>query len=348
MEDSLTTTVTQEGRVLFAVLLLSFPLAWRLSKRLKSVDAFVSRFLWSGALVDFVLLPSAAFGSGLLLQWVFAALGLVDWAVAMGEITELLVYLAVAAGLARFIELWLLAQEPDGQKTRLSQLSRSVLYGLALFFGVMTFIAANDYTPTELYVSTGAVAALVAFAMQQTLGDLFAGLALSIERPFRIGDWLRFADGTEGEVTDINWRATRLRGWDNTTYVVPNGQLSRQSFTNLHGPDHRFSPWYLVRVSGEADPQSVKALLEGAARRCTVIEPDPPPLARLMDGATVPYTYMVWVHFRNYPTMFQGREELYREIHVALRTAGLQVAADIHEIRHAPMMRPTAEAEARA
>lgn len=144
---------------------------------------------------------------------------------------------------------------------------------------------------------------------------------------------MRFGDGTEGEVTDINWRATRLRGWDNTTYVVPNGQLARQSFTNLHGPDHVFAPWYFVRVSGDADPQEVKELLEAAARRCQTVLSSPAPVARLTDGATVPYTYMVWVHFQNYPTMFAGREDLYREIRASLLGAGLQLAAEIQEVR---------------
>lgn len=194
----------------------------------------------------------------------------------------------------------------------------------------------NDYAPTELYVSTGAFAALVAFAMQKTLGDLFSGLALSIEKPFEIGDWLRLDDGTEGEVVDINWRATRLRGWDKTTCIVANGHLSQGRFTNLHGRDHLFAPWYLVRVSAEADPQRVKILLEAAAARCDAVLRDPAPVARLMDAATIPYTYMIWVHFENYPAMFVGREELYREIHFALRDAGLHTAAEIREIRHRP------------
>ena len=175
------------------------------------------------------------------------------------------------------------------------------LFGLCLFVGFLVYLYSNDRVPTELFLSAGALAAVVAFAMQQTLGDLFSGIALSIEKPFKIGDWLRFSDGMEGEVTDINWRATRLRGWDNTTYVVPNGQLSQQSFTNLHGPEHLFAPWYLVKVSGDADPHDVKALLERAASHCDTVLQDPAPVARLMDGTSNPYTYMVWVHFFELP-----------------------------------------------
>lgn len=330
--------MAHNDRMMIAVLFVTLPLGYWLAKRLKPVKMLVRRYLWGSAFLDFVFLPAAALGTGQLLQWLLRLVGLTDWSRATVEVAELLFYLAVASGSARLIEVWILSSSPEDGEVKLSQLSRGGLYGLSLFVGLVAFVSSNGYAPTEFYVSTGAIAAILAFAMQQTLGDLFAGIALSIERPFRIGDWLRFADGTEGEVTDINWRATRLRSWDNTTYVVPNGQLSRQSFTNLHGKKHRFAPWYLVRVTGEADPVVVKDLLETAARRCSVILPTPPPVARLMDGTTIPYTYMVWVHFANYPTMFAGREELYREIHYALQAAGLQTAAEIREIRHQPVV----------
>jgi len=46
---------------------------------------------------------------------------------------------------------------------------------------------------------------------------------------------------------------------------------------------------------------------------------------------------MVWVHFQNYPTMFAGREDLYREIRASLLDAGLQLAAEIQEVRFRPI-----------
>ena len=291
----------------------------------------------------FLLLPIAAYGAGWFAAEVLGILGFSKGERIAVQATELLIYLAIASGCARLIEVWLVAQNADGSDTKLSQLSRGALYGVSLVVALIVFFMVNDYEPTELYVSTGAIAALVAFAMQQTLGDLFSGISLSIEKPFKIGDWLRFNDGSEGEVTDINWRATRLRGWDNTTFIMPNGQLARQSFTNLHGPNHLYAPWYYIRISGEADPNQIKKLLETAARRCESVLSNPAPVARLTDGEKVPYTYMVWVHFRNYPEMFAGREELYTEIRAALLNADLQLASDIQEVRFRPMEHSASE-----
>lgn len=340
---SFTNPVSPFGGIIVALLLLAPFLLWRWAKTLRAARRFEQNNIWIVAFVDFLLLPIAAYGAG---GFVSELMGFLDLPKAEGvavKATELLIYLAIASGCARLIEVWLITQNADGVDTKLSQLSRSALFGVSLFVALIVFFRANDYEPTELYVSTGAFAALLAFAMQQTLGDLFSGISLSIEKPFKIGDWLRFSDGSEGQVTDINWRATRLRGWDNTTFVMPNGQLARQSFTNLHGPNHLYAPWYFIRISGEADPTQITKILETAARQCGTVLSDPAPVARLTDGEKVPYTYMVWVHFRNYPSMFAGREELYTEIRAALLNAGLQLASDIQEVRFRPLEKSATE-----
>ena len=208
------------------------------------------------------------------------------------------------------------------------------LYGLFTLLGIITFLVSEGRAPAELFVWTGATAAVLAFVMQQTLGDLFSGFSLTIERPFNIGDWIRLEDGTEGQVQDINWRATHLRKWDKTSYVIPNGQLAQQSFTNLGTSQKPFAPWYLVKVSGEHHPERVIDLLKKAVAGCNVPLPTPPPVVRLMSADSSPYTYMVWLHFADYPTMFMGREELYREIDAVFRSEGVAIAAEIHEVNY--------------
>jgi small-conductance mechanosensitive channel len=217
---------------------------------------------------------------------------------------------------------------------RLPRLAHFGFYGVFALFGLISFLVAIGQTPTELFIMTGAGAAVLAFIMQQTLGDLFSGFSLTLERPLRIGDWIRLADGTEGQVQDINWRATHLRKWDNSTFVIPNGKLAQESFTNLHGKHHPYAPWFTVRVSGDHAPSHVIDLIEQAVRSCEVVLAAPKPVVRLMEASVTPYTYMIWVNFANYPTMFAGREELYREINAKLRASGIEIATDTLEVRH--------------
>jgi len=322
--------------LILALVVLGAVLRWRVLAGTRTFETLVIKYRLPFALLDIALFLLGAHAAGQVLIWIGTLLVSEDSLPMIRQVARLLFFLAVATGIGRLIEVWILAKDGAGQKRRVSQLARTLLYGTCWLVALIAFLNVYGHYSHELWISTGAAAALLAFATQQTLGDLFSGIALSIEKPFRIGDWLRFADGTEGEVTNINWRATRLRGWDNATFIVPNSQLSREKFTNLHGPGHRYQPWYTVRVSGDADPRQVKALLEKAADRCDSVMSTPRPVARLMQASTVPYTYMIWVTFENYPAMFGGREELYREIDAALASIGLEVAAEVQEIRHRP------------
>src|SRR5204862_7475031 len=70
------------------------------------------------------------------------------------------------------------------------------------------------------------VAAVVALALQDTLGNLFAGIALHMEETYEIGDVVHSGDYM-GIVEGVSWRATRIRGFNNQVVVVPNSVVAR-------------------------------------------------------------------------------------------------------------------------
>ena len=285
------------------------------------------------AMVDLVLFPIAIMCMGGLIYWGLKINQLLVVEFQVKFIIHFISILSIAWCIARFIEVFILSRSKrDDIENYLPGLQRGLLYVIALFIGTIIFFNIRGYSITGLYVSTGAVAALIAFAMQRTLGDLFSGIALSIEHPFRLGDWVELADGSQGQVIDINWRATRFRTWSNTTLIVPNSELAQQGIKNLHGANHVFAPWYEIKIPADVDPRFAKVLLLEAALRCKKVLKHPLPSVRLIDASTIPYTYMVWVHFKNFRSMFSGREELFREIHYGLKQAGIQVASDTHEI----------------
>lgn len=306
---------------------------WFVATRSFGSNSVVRRYPQVAAGIEIVLTPVTIVLIGRLMLAALEKTGSSGFNDEIQFLISACVYLATARCVARFIEVWILSKSKLGSATSLPELQRGLLYAFAYFIALSIFLSAKGFSFTGVYLSTGAVAAIAAFAMQQTLGDLFSGIALSIEKSFRLGDWIALSDGTEGEVIDIDWRSTSLRGWDNTTFIIPNGVLAREAFKNLHGPDHLFAPWYEIKIPAEIDPKYAKALLSEAASRCENILKDPPPGVRLVNASTVPYTYMIWVNFPNYPAMFEGREELYREVHQVLKESGIHVAPEIHEIR---------------
>src|SRR5690349_13341561 len=77
-------------------------------------------------------------------------------------------------------------------------------------------------------VTTSAIlTAVVAFAMQDTLGNVIGGLAIHIDNSVQVGDWVRLPDDVSGRVRDIGWRSTTIeaRNWE--TIVVPNSMMMK-------------------------------------------------------------------------------------------------------------------------
>jgi len=333
--------------VAFGGLSLLF-IVWLVLPLIAFVADLRARFIWVGSIASLIVIPVFIYGFGRLGTQMFDAFGADALAKATDVVTGLAFSIAIAVGLGRLVEVWILATTPVEEdadvENRLPQLVRLILYGLCVLGGTAVYLTMIGYRPTELYVSTGVLAAIFAFASQQTLGDFFAGITLSIEKPFKLGDWIILADGTEGGVTDINWRTTRLRQWDNATLIVPNSVLAKMQIRNMHDKHHIYSPWYMIQISADHDPRAVKVILLEAALRCKHTVPGRRPTIRLSNASKAPYTYMVWVHFPNYPAMFAGKEELFREIHHGLAAAGIQVAVDIQETRYArahhPMIEP--------
>ena len=73
------------------------------------------------------------------------------------------------------------------------------------------------------------------FALQDTLGNFFAGLAIQIEKPFRVGHWIRVGE-REGQVQEVTWRATKLLTKDGQFLILPNSFISREPILNYSEP----------------------------------------------------------------------------------------------------------------
>ena len=317
----------------FCLAVVTLYLIWMIAQRSLRGDAVAGLRAWVLASINLLATPLALICLGSLVRKCLNWFGITGLDENVTFLVHLSVFLSVAWSIARLLELWILSRSSVDAGAYRPGLERGLLFGGMLFAGLVAFFAAKGYSITGLYVSTGAVAAVLAFAMQRTLGDLFSGIALSIEHPFQLGEWIELEDGRQGQVIDMNWRATRLRAWDNTTLVIPNGFLASQGLKNLHGSNHRFSPWYEIKVPAEIDPRFAKALLLDAVVNCQRVLKNPLPVVRLTDASTVPYTYMVWVHFPNYFAMFAGREEIFRAIHDSFKKAGVQASPTVKLIQ---------------
>ena len=138
---------------------------------------------------------------------------------------------------------------------RTMAMSRGVLLAAA---GFMAGLAAPAHVSGQ---TTSAVGAVVAgLALQDTLGNFVAGLAIQVEKPFRLGHWIRLGEW-EGEVAEITWRAVKVRTRDGNQVIIPNGELSKSALTNYSEPAAPTRVHVEVGAAYEHPPSAVKAAI---------------------------------------------------------------------------------------
>ncbi|MDO9585026.1 MAG: mechanosensitive ion channel [Syntrophales bacterium] len=102
----------------------------------------------------------------------------------------------------------------------------------------------------------------IALALQDTLSNLFAGIHILMEKPLRVGDFVKLETGQEGFVEDIGWRTTKVRMLPNNMVIIPNSRLSQSILTNYCLPEKRLSLLIPIGVSYSSDPAKVRAAKE--------------------------------------------------------------------------------------
>ncbi len=156
---------------------------------------------------------------------------------------------------------------------RLIQDILSALIYLAAAFAIVAYVF--DLPVQGLLATSGAIAIVLGLALQSSLNDVFSGLVLSLSRPYRPGDWIKFEGGTEGRIVELNWRATHVLTARQDLAIVPNSTIAKSKIVNLNYPSALHGITIEVRLS--APPASGKAILELALLNSQLIMTYPAP-----------------------------------------------------------------------
>lgn len=183
-----------------------------------------------------------------------------------------------------------------------------------------------------LVTTSGVVAIILGLALQNTLGDVFSGIALTLGRAYAIGDWVQLSDGTEGRVTETNWRSTNLLTAAHDVVVLPNSVLARQGVTNRSRPDETHQIALSVRVAATQRPRRVEEIMSSVLQASSRIVKNPPPVVALktIDAVAIE----VELHFRvdSLAVGTSARNEIVDLIYDTCRTSGLALVLPAQSI----------------
>lgn len=230
-------------------------------------------------------------------------------------------------------------------RRKFGQATPSILIGVSAFtvyLATAYIIAAVifDIPVTGALVSSGIILGVIGLSMQNTISDIFSGIFISLERPFRIGDWIVTEDDRLGKVIEIDWRATRLLSYNRTIFVVPNSKIANSIIENRDEPSSLYGHYFHVHMEPEAPVSLVRRVLLGAVLSSPYVQSDPPPFVYLTEGNQRPYKYLVYVYFENFEASWRGNGDVQSRIDAHLKRAGLSVAGESWDVRHRPMAKP--------
>ena len=119
---------------------------------------------------------------------------------------------------------------------------------------------------SDIITTSAVLTAVIAFALQDTLGNLLAGIAIQLDDSIHVGDWIEH-DGVVGRVSEINWRATSVetRNWE--TVVIPNSLLLKNRFMVLGKRHHepvQWRRWVWFDLTLETLPSQIIQIIESA------------------------------------------------------------------------------------
>ncbi len=154
---------------------------------------------------------------------------------------------------------------------------------------------------SSLIATSAVITAVLAFAMQDTLGNILGGLALQLDNSLEIGDWVKL-DDLSGRVVEIQWRYTAILTRNGEKVVVPNSQLMKGKFSVLLDPDlgvTSWRRWVWFNVDYHVPPALLMATVERAVAEAEIanVAKSPPPSCLAMDftSGSVRYALRYWL-----------------------------------------------------
>lgn len=204
------------------------------------------------------------------------------------------------------------------------QLLRDILsIGLYLVLFIWVGGLVFDY-PVRTWLATGGVLAVVlGLALQETLGNLFAGIALHLEDSFEVGDVVRSGDFI-GVVERTRWRATRIRTANNNVVIIPNSQLARERLEVF--PKENLNARVLsIGIDYHVPPATVIQVLTQAAAHIEGVAHDMPCLARVASFGDSSVVYELKYYMRDYSARDRIDADIRKAIWYAMRRNNISV-----------------------
>lgn len=217
-----------------------------------------------------------------------------------------------------------------------SGIVRTLVRGVVLLVGLSLVLHSLGVSIGPILTALGVGGLAVALALQDTLGNLFAGIHILLEKPFQIGHFVRLEGGDEGFVKDIGWRTTRLQTLNEQTVVIPNANIAGSKIINMSLPTSVVRVERPIGVGFGSDTAHVERVLLDELQRAVAELPqtvtEPPPDVLMVSLGAYSLDYSVRFYIRDISMERMACHHMITRIFNRLRAENIEIPFPFTEV----------------
>src|SRR6266542_4366522 len=254
-----------------------------------------------------------------------------SWRNHVGAAVILLSTALIVALVNRYV--WDLYYEKKRQTT-IPHFLREVVGGIIFLIVLLLVLSYGYHAEAQLkgvLAGSGVVAIILGFAGQNFFAGIIGGVAIQLNRPYKVGDWLQVGERF-AQVMEINWRSTRLRTNDAIYLDIPNNEMVSHTIVNLHYPTVVHAMRIRVGVEYKNPPNRVKDALFRAASTAEGVLPEPKVKVFLVDFADSAVIYEIKFYMGNHARINEINDAVRTNVWYALKRQGITIPFPIRTL----------------
>lgn len=255
-----------------------------------------------------------------------------------GAVSVILLVIIASRIMSLLISWWFRRREQQegGYNDHYSAMTSKIITALIWVVGSMLVLAQLGVKITPLLTTLGLGSLAVALALQDTLANFFAGIYLMLDRPIRVGDYVRLDTKDEGFVDAIGWRSTHIRLWSNYVVVIPNSRLTSSVITNMVLNKSETGVYIYGGVGYLNDLDRVEEVLIEVGRevllRVNGAVSDAEPTIRFQEFGDSNIKFLAILKAEDFAFQYVIKHEFIKAVHKRFRNENIEIAWPVRQL----------------
>jgi MscS family membrane protein len=207
----------------------------------------------------------------------------------------------------------------------LINLVHSVLKAIWIIFTVLYILDLWGIEIGPFLAGLGIGGVAIAFALQSSLGNIFGGVSIILDKTIQIGDLVYLDDGTKGKIIHIGLRSTKIRTFNNEIIILPNGKLADTKIQNVTLPEPKTRVVVPFGVAYGSNIDKIKKIVMSEIKKIKNFSKEPKPVIRFLQMGDSSLNFEAYFYVNSFEDRADAIDEANTKIYNALNKNKIEI-----------------------